>query len=70
MSEDALTRNVVRGPLKFYAHLYTGCFTDLYNTLQEASTCDTNVEYHIWSSFSNLFLSYAERKHTHIRIYL
>ena len=44
--------------------LYTKFLSDLYEKIQVASVYDTNVEYQILCFCCNLFLSYADNRHT------
>ena len=39
-------------------------FSDLYEKFQVATTYDTNVEYQISCFYCNLFLNYADNRHT------
>ena len=60
--------SLVLNVLEVFCSLYSQFFSDLYKKLQEAFVYITNVEYQIWCSCCNLFLSYVDKRHTDTQI--
>ena len=45
--------------------LYADYLVDFHKKFQITSTVYTHVEYPVWSFCNNLFLSYADKRHSH-----
>ena len=57
-------------PLEFFCvSLYIEFLSDLHEKFQVASVNDVNVECQIWRFCCNLFLNYADNRHTHLQIH-
>ena len=66
-TQKSVTRDSLYKPnvLEFFCvPLNTEFLSDLYKRFQLASVYDANVEYQIWCLCCNLFLSYADHRHT------